>query len=527
MKATASGSATGKFAVRAIMLLAAAVIVLIVALPRDAEAAPAAGSAAAAGKTTAARIEDYVRQQASASRIPGVAVGVVRRGRPVLLKGFGNAGANTPFFLGSVSKSFTALAIMQLAGQHKVSLDAPVRRYIPWFQVGDGSESDSITVRELLDQTSGISTRAGLTELSFAPSTTFRQAIQGFEAFPLIARPGKTFQYSDANYTIAGYIVQQASGQSYDSYVQQHIFSPLHMTHSYARTGTAREPGLTHGYANWFGLKVPLTEQVSAPLVPAGYLVSTAADMTHYLTAQMDGGVYDGTRIASAQAIQEMHAALVPLHGQTPVPDATSYGMGWGVGTIHGDPVIAHDGQLRDFDTAMAILPRARVSVVVLVNEDPQIVLNDEQIYDGVMQGITTGTFPPVAHTFIIFYAIFDTIVLATLILMACSLWRTRKWLRKRQARTGAWRAALRAAGVDLGIAALITVGVGYGLGAMTGYVPLTPTLMTFAAPDVAAWIYAIIIFFVVRAAARTVAVALTRNAFRKETTAAPAYRQA
>jgi CubicO group peptidase (beta-lactamase class C family) len=143
-------------------------------------------------------------------------------------------------------------------------------------RVGDGSESGSITVLHLLDQTSGIPTRAGLTELAFAPTTTFVQAIEDFETFPLIARPGKVFQYSDANYTIAGYIVQRASGQSYDSYVRQHIFAPLGMTHTYAMTGTAREPGLTRGYANLFGLKIPFTEQVAAPFVPTGYIISSA-----------------------------------------------------------------------------------------------------------------------------------------------------------------------------------------------------------------------------------------------------------
>ncbi|MGH3066964.1 MAG: serine hydrolase domain-containing protein [Streptosporangiaceae bacterium] len=495
--------------------LAAAVACLMAALPLAAAAAPAAGSATAIGKTTSTRVEDYVQQQASADHIPGTAVGIVDGSRPALLRGFGNASADTSFFLGSVSKSFTALAIMQLAGQGKVNLDAPVRKYIPWFKVGDGSESDSITVLQLLDQTSGISTKAGLAELTFKPATTFVQAIEGFETFPLIARPGKVFRYSDANFTIAGYIVQQASGQSYDSYLRQHIFAPLGMTHTYAVTGTVREPGLTRGYATWFGLKIPLTEQVAAPFVPAGYIISSASDMTHYLIAQMDGGVYHGTRIVSAKAMREMHAPLAPSDGQTPVPDATSYGLGWGVGTVNGTPVIVHDGQLRDFDTAMAILPEKNIAVVLLMNQDPQVVVNDDQLYGGIMQGITTGTFPSVSQSFIIFYAIFDAIVLATLILMICSFWRTGRWLRKfrvRVTRTGFWRATARTVGLDLVIAALITVAVIYGLGALTGNVPLTPTLIVFAAPDIAVWIYALVSFFAVRAVVRAIVIAARRG---------------
>lgn len=507
--------------------LAAVAVCLLTALPSAAAAAPAAGSATAVGKTTSTQIENYVQRQASADHIPGTAVGILNGSQPVLLSGFGNATADTSFFLGSLSKSFTALAIMQLAGQGKVNLNAPVRTYIPWFKVGDGSESDSITVLQLLDQTSGISEKATLAMLSFAPTITFTQAIKDFETLPLIAAPGKVFHYSDANYVIAGYIVQQASGQSYDSYVQQHIFAPLGMTHTYAITGTAREPGLTRGYATWFGLKVPLTDQVAAPFVPAGYIISSASDMTHYLIAQMNGGVYDGTRIVSAKAMQEMHSPLAPADGQSPIPDATSYGLGWGVGTVNGTPVLVHDGQLRDFDTAMAILPQQKIAVVVLANQDPvQAAVNDDQLYDGIMQGITTGTFPPVSQAFTIFYAIFDAIALATLVLIICSFCRTGRWLRKfraRAARTGLRRAAARAVGLDLVIAALITVAVGYGLGSQFGYglgslfdsLPLTPALMIWYAPDVAVWIYAIIIFFAVRAAVRATVIATRRDSFR------------
>jgi CubicO group peptidase (beta-lactamase class C family) len=510
--------------------LVSAVICLIVVLVNGAAAAQATG-AAPIGKTTGSLIADYIQQQASASRIPGVAVGIVQGSRPVLVKAFGNVAPDTSFFLASLSKSFTALAIMQLVGQGKVSLTAPVRRYIPWFRAGRGSESNSMTVIDLLDQTSGISNKAGLTELSFSPDTTFQQAIKGFETFPLIARPGTVFQYSDANYTIAGYIVQQASGESYDNYVRQHIFAPLGMTHSYAITGTPHVRSLTRGYANWFGLKIPLSERVAAPEVPAGFIISSATDMTHYLIAQMNGGVYSGTRVASAQAVREMHAALVPLHGQTPVPDAISYGLGWGVGFINGSPVIAHDGQLRDFETVMAILPKQKIAVILLMNEDPQVPpLNDEQIYTGVMQGITTGTFPPVSHTYLIFYIIFDTIALATLLLMVRSFWRTRKWLNKfenRVAGKGFWPAAIRAIGLDLAIAVLIALLVTYGLGSVVGYVPLTPTLLIFAGPDVATWIYAIIVFFVVRAVIRAIVITARRNGLMHKAGSKPSERLA
>jgi CubicO group peptidase (beta-lactamase class C family) len=490
------------------------IVCLILMLPSGAFAAPAASHATTIGRTTSTQIEDFVQQQASAFHIPGTAVGIVNGSQPVLLKGFGNSTADTSFFLNSLGKSFTALAIMQLVDQGKVNLDAPVRTYIPWFKIGDGSESNSITVLQVLDQTSGISTQAGLTALNFTPATTYVQAIEGFETFPLTARPGTLYQYSNANYTIAGYIIQQVSGQSYTSYVQQHIFAPLGMTHTYAMSGTVREPGLTPGNLSWFGvISQPVTDTVAPPIVPEGEgFISNVSDMTHYLIAQMNDGVYNGTRIVSAKAMQEMHAPLSPPTVPGLIPDATSYGMGWGVGTISGQPVIVHGGQSHDFDAEMAILPEQKIAVVVLMNQQPQFLISDDaQLYDGVMQGITTGTFPSISQIFNVFYGVFDAIVLATLLLMILSFWRTGRWVQKfggRVSRIGFWWAAARAVGLDLAIAALIAVAVVYGLGSLTGFVPLTPAFMSYGAPDVAAWIYAIILFFPVRAGVRMIVIA-------------------
>jgi hypothetical protein len=146
------------------------------------------------------------------------------------------------------------------------------------------------------------------------------------------------------------------------------------------------------------------------------------------------------------------------------------------------------------------------------MNANPQLVVADDQLYDGIMQGITTGTFPAVSHTFVIFYVIFDTVVLATLVLMIASLGRTGRWLRKfrvRAVRTGFRRAAVRAVGLDLVTAAVIAAAVTYGIGALVGYVPLTPTLLVFAAPDVAVWIYAVVIFFACRAVVRAVTIGI------------------
>jgi hypothetical protein len=160
----------------------------------------------------------------------------------------------------------------------------------------------------------------------------------------------------------------------------------------------------------------------------------------------------------------------------------------------------------------MAILPEQKIAVVVLMNQQPQFLISfDDQLFDGVMQGITTGTFPSIGQAFNVFYGIFDAIVLATLILMIRSFWRTGRWVQKfrgRVTRIGFWWAAASTFGLDLAIAALIAVAVVYGVGSLTGFVPLTPARMNYGAPDVAAWIYAIILFFPVRSVVRAIVIA-------------------
>ena len=130
-------------------------------------------AATSTGRPDFATIDSYVQAQLGASHIPGLALGIVQGDQIVHLKGFGKANDSgsavtpqTPFLLGSLSKSFTALAVMQLVEAGKIALDAPIARYLPRFRVADPAASARITVRQLLNQTSGIATDTGRSFLS-------------------------------------------------------------------------------------------------------------------------------------------------------------------------------------------------------------------------------------------------------------------------------------------------------------------------------------------------------------------------
>jgi len=472
-----------------------------------------AGANATIGKTNTAAIDAYVQKQAQAAHVPGVSVAIVQGTNIVHTTNAGGVTADTAFLLASLSKPITALAIMQLVDQGKISLDATVQSYVPWFQVGNKQDSDRITVRELLSQSGGISTAAGQTALSFRQTETLEQAIRGFKDFPLSHTPGKQFEYSNANYMILGYLVEQRSGQTYNDYVAQHIFAPLDMTHSYASPGLADHPDMTKGHTNWFGYKLPVTEKIAPALVPDGFVISTANDMGHFLIAQMNDGVYNGKRIVSSASLQMMHTTVIPMP-QDYLPNNDGYALGWGTGMVNGDKIISHDGQLRSFQTNMGFLPDTKTAVVMLMNQYG-LLTNDSQIYEGILDGVTKGTFPGMDYSYYTVYGTLDIIVLASVVLMVRSAWKLKKWSLKYQEKAkkkGVVRATVWPLAIDLGSALLVYVIAFYGLGIPSGTVPLNLTLMSFALPDVTVWIMVLIGFFLTRVLAKAVLMARSRK---------------
>jgi len=317
-------------------------------------------------------IDKFVESEMQSQRIPGLALGIVQGDQIVYLKGFGVADPSgravtpqTPFIIGSLSKSFTALAIMQLAEEGKVDLDAPVQHYLPWFRVADGTASAEITVRHLLYQTSGLSTKTGRSfqgngDISDA---ALEQAVRKLSRAELTEPVGAVHQYSTINYSVLGLIVQTVSGQSYESYIQKHIFDPLQMNHSFASQAEAQPQGLATGYHYAFGIPIAVQLPYNRGILPAGYLIASAEDMSHYLIAQLNNGRYANEALLSPDGIMEMHMPAVP----TGVA-GTSYGMGWFVGPINGLLAVHHQGETFNFHANMILLPESQTGIVVLIN---------------------------------------------------------------------------------------------------------------------------------------------------------------
>jgi CubicO group peptidase (beta-lactamase class C family) len=315
------------------------------------------------------RVDAYIESQLEEAKIPGVALAVIEGGKVVHLKGFGIADPTgrpvtpeTPFILGSISKSFTALAIMQLVESGQIELDTPVRKYLPWFQVADPEASKRITVRHLLNQTSGlpyIADGACLVSRDISDDA-LEQRVKSYKKLKTTTPVGEQYQYCNANYIILGAVIQTVTGKSYEQYIRQNIFLPLDMRNSYASEEEAKRHNLATGYRYWFGRPRPASG-VPYPrsVIPSGFLISCAKDMSQYLTAHMNEGLFRGTRILSKAGTAELHK-----------PGIKPYAMGWMIRNFNGMQIIYHDGSTSNFHTVMAIVPSCNRAYVILVNAE-------------------------------------------------------------------------------------------------------------------------------------------------------------
>jgi CubicO group peptidase (beta-lactamase class C family) len=319
------------------------------------------------------RVDAFVEAQLSAADIPGAAVAIVSRDGPLHLRGFGFAGrglpvtAETPFLLASVSKPITALAMMRLVDAGKIDLNAPVQRYLPWFEVLPRARSAEITVKHLLTHTSGFSLRDGRLHYDRLDDSdkAIESRVRELARVHLRATPGDRFEYSNANYDVAGAVIEAVSADRYERYIERSVFGPLKMTRSFASLSAAAAEGLAQGHQYWFGHLRP-TKSVPRPrtLVASGQLFSSATDMGRLLRAHLNGGTVDGETILPPDTMNAMQRPYALVNGKL------HYALGWYVDEIDGRKVLSHNGIGPDYSALVSFAPDEGWGLAVLINAE-------------------------------------------------------------------------------------------------------------------------------------------------------------
>ena len=247
---------------------------------------------------------------------------------------------------------------------------------------------------------------------------TLEQAVRDLRTAELVSPVGTTFNYSDANYMILGLLVQTVAQQPYGVYIQQHIFQPLDMQHSYTSQEQAMRAGMATGYRYWFGFPVAFDAPYLQDQVPDGYIISTAEDMSHYLAMYLGDGRYGDQVLLSPAGIAQMESPAVPVSA------GTYYGMGWYVTTWGGVDALYHGGDVSNFHAGMVLVPHGNWGIIILENVNsgnplvsPRL-LTLEQSVTGLVAGGQGATGTGIGTT----YLVFDLAVALVLIVQGWSL---------------------------------------------------------------------------------------------------------
>lgn len=310
---------------------------------------------------------DAILQKQFKSGEPGCAALVARNGKIVYHKAHGMADLenNVPmrtdhvFRIGSVTKQFTAVAILQLAEAGKLSLQDDLTKYIPDYPTG----GKTITIEHLLTHTSGIQSYTDMPEwdaMVRRKDFTLEALIDFFKNKPMLFDPGTKWRYNNSGYILLGYIIEKASGMSYAQYVEEKLFKPAGMRHSYYDDPVRLIPNRARGYQNLQEGSFGNTEYLSMTQPhAAGSLASTVEDLYNWNQALFAG------KLVSKEWLKKAHTPYRLADGSD-----TRYGYGWSLGALQGSPTIEHGGSINGFQSILTYLPQEDLCVVVLSNNE-------------------------------------------------------------------------------------------------------------------------------------------------------------
>ncbi|MGZ4814009.1 MAG: serine hydrolase domain-containing protein [Terriglobales bacterium] len=314
---------------------------------------------------TIKKIDDIVTKARSEQRLPAVSVAIEYKGHVIFRKAYGFADLEnnliaTPDTLirtGSIAKPMTAVGALELAETGRLELDAPVQKYCPQFPL----KKYPITTRELLGHLAGIRHYEGKEIDSTVHYHSTAEGMIIFDHDPLVAPPREKFNYSTYGYTVVGCVMEGASGQRYSEYMQEHVFKPAGMTHTFVDDFSI-VPHRANGYEkdeNGHVRNAGLMD--SSYKVPGGGFVSNPEDLVRFADAVM------GNRLLKPQTVQMMWTSQKTMDGKE-----THYGLGWGIADLEGIRIFAHTGGQQGTSTSLIGMPSREYASAVMINMEEQ-----------------------------------------------------------------------------------------------------------------------------------------------------------
>jgi D-alanyl-D-alanine carboxypeptidase len=294
----------------------------------------------------------------------GFSVVIAIDNRPILTKGYGQANiktalpvdTNTVFGIGSVTKQFTAAAIMRLSEQGKLSLDDDINKFLPDFP----TQGHIVTIRHLLTHTSGIKSYTAVDEFwskgAFVELST-EEVLAYIKDRDFDFVPGKQFKYSNTGYYILGAIIEQASAVTYPQYLQEEFFIPLNMNNSRCDSITENKENLAQGYTLKDNKLQEDAQQAIVNYGGAGMIISNASDLVKWNTALFGG------KVVSKESLEQMILPTILPGGAS-----TGYGFGLNLGDLNAHRAIMHSGGMPGYSALLAYFPDDNLYIAVNSN---------------------------------------------------------------------------------------------------------------------------------------------------------------
>lgn len=314
-----------------------------------------------AGRALADKVDDAIRVDMQRHPIPGLALEFITNGQCAKRAGYGFANLEwqtpvtprTVFEIGSVTKQFTAAAILLLVQDGKLSLDDHVAQYLK----NTPPSWKDITLRQLLTHTSGLKNYTALGGFDLSQHLTQAQFIKRLGAYPLDFRPGEKWSYCNSGFSLAGYVIENVSGINYWQFMRNRIFEPLGMTNTTNRNPRQVLLFRAAGYETDKSGRFINRESELTDIFSAGAIVSTADDLAIWNAS------LDSQKLLTAASEKEMWSPVKLNDGKT-----HEYGLGWYLEPLQGHENIGHSGTTAGFSASIQRFPKDGLTVIVLTN---------------------------------------------------------------------------------------------------------------------------------------------------------------
>jgi len=307
------------------------------------------------------RISAYVEEIKESHNLPGVTVSITDKNSTLYLEHFGKITADEQLLIGSTSKSFTALLTLKLEQKELLNLNDPVVKYLSWFQYEDKSRSDKILIRDLLQQTSGIPSIFGRMTVDEDSTGSTKKSIQKLLSTITLESTEIGYAYSNINYRLLGFIIEEVTGLSFGAALEQNILQPLHLKHTsgFVLSKDSKAFPRSYNYFLYYPI-LPYTSNYPRDEIPGGYVASNAGDMAIYLREHLKSYVDDSSDLID----KNIAVSLFTPKDLT----KSKYGYGWFINNWQNREVFYHTGLAQGFNTCMIVLPTEDKAIFVGIN---------------------------------------------------------------------------------------------------------------------------------------------------------------